>query len=142
GLTYMKPSSGELFAIDNAGDIRFLLTNESSEIFNYNEETGHFILNTVSKTEDDTKYFNDLIEIEPVGKIYKSYTYSQYHYDAKRPKHSDDIPINNGNILMLVHNNKDDYNNEAIIEVDRDNIKVLKVVNFKEILAISLYNYT
>lgn len=142
GLTYMKPSSGELFAIDNAGDIRFLLTNESSEIFNYNEETGHFILNTVSKTEDDTKYFNNLIEINPVGKIYKSYTYSQSHYDGERPIHNDVITLNNGNILILVHNNKDDYINDAMIEVDWDNGKVLNVVNFKEILPESFYNYT
>ena len=142
GLTYMKPSSGELFAIDNAGDIRFLLTNESSEIFNYNEETGHFILNTVSKNEDDTKHFNNLIEIDPVGKIYKSYTYSQSHYDGERPIHNDVITLNNGNILMLVHNNKDDYINDAMIEVDWDSGKVLNVVNFKEILPESFYNYT
>lgn len=142
GLKYMKPSNGELFAVDNAGDIRFLLTNESSEIFNYNEETGHFILNTVSKTEDDTKHFNDLIEIDPVGRIYKSYTYSQSHYDGERPIHNDVITLNNGNILMLVHNNKDDYINDAMIEVDWDNGKVLNVVNFKEILPKSFYKYT
>ena len=142
GLTYMKPSSGELFAVDNAGDIRFLLTNESSEIFNYNEETGHFILNTVSETEEDTKLFNDLIEIDPVGRIYKAYTYSQSHYDGEKPIHNDVITLNNGNILMLVHNNKDDYIKDAMIEVDWDNGKVLNVVNFKEILPESFYKYT
>lgn len=142
GLTYMKPSSGELFAIDNAGDIRFLLTNESSEIFNYNEETGHFILNTVSETEEDTKLFNDLIEIDPVGKIYKAYTYSQSHYDGEKPIHNDVITLNNDNVLMLVHNNKDDYIKDAMIEVDWDNGKVLNVVNFKEILPESFYKYT
>ena len=142
GLTYMKPSSGELFAVDNAGDIRFLLTNESSEIFNYNEETGHFILNTVSETEEDTKLFNDLIEIDPVGRIYKAYTYSQSHYDGERPIHNDVITLNNGNILMLVHNNKDDYINDAMIEIDWNNGKVLNVVNFKEILPESFYKYT
>ena len=142
GLTYMKPSSGELFAVDNAGDIRFLLTNESSEVFNYNEETGHFILNTVSETEEDTKLFNDLIEIDPVGRIYKAYTYSQSHYDGERPIHNDVITLNNGNILMLVHNNKDDYINDAMIEIDWNNGKVLNVVNFKEILPESFYKYT
>ncbi|CAM3302505.1 aryl-sulfate sulfotransferase [Nosocomiicoccus ampullae] len=142
GLTYMKPSSGELFGVDNAGDIRFLLTNESSEIFNYNEETGHFILNTVSETEEDTKLFNDLIEIDPVGRIYKAYTYSQSHYDGEKPIHNDIITLNNGNILMLVHNNKDDYIKDAMIEVDWDNGKVLNVVNFKEILPESFYKYT
>src|SRR5699024_10864778 len=102
----------------------------------------HFISLPFPYTTLFRSYFNDLIEIDPVGKIYKSYTYSQSHYDGERPIHNDVITLNNGNILMLVHNNKDDYINDAMIEVDWDNGKVLNVVNFKEILPESFYNYT
>ncbi|WP_040929624.1 aryl-sulfate sulfotransferase [Nosocomiicoccus massiliensis] len=138
-LTYVKAATGELFGVDHAGDIRFVLSNISTEVFEIIEETGHFILNV---THDDTNaIFNELIEIDPVGKIYRAYTYSQSNYDGERPLHNDVITLENGNILLLTHNNVDEHNYDAMIEVDWDNGEIVNSVNFKEVFPEALYKY-
>src|SRR5699024_8214889 len=70
GLTYIVPTSGYLYAVDANADVRWYSSLRSRLVYTQ-LKNGHYIQTT---RKDDESQYNELIELDKLGKMYHAYT--------------------------------------------------------------------
>src|SRR5699024_2072554 len=69
GLTFIVPTSGYLYAVDEQADVRWYSSLRSRLIFT-RLSNGNFVQTTKA---DDANQYNELLELDMLGKIYNAY---------------------------------------------------------------------
>lgn len=125
-LYFVTPSSkGYTTAYDVNGDVRWYLTN--NHLWDIQRlQNGHLILSS-SRLINPPYYTTGLVEIDLMGKIY-------YEYNLPGGYHHDVFEMENGNLLVASNNFKDGTVEDYIVLMDRDNGKILKTWDLKNIL--------
>ena len=125
-LYFVTPSSkGYTTAYDANGDIRWYLTDnylwDIKRLHN-----GHLMLSS-SRLINPPYYTTGLVEIDLMGKIY-------YEYNLPGGYHHDVFEMENGNLLVASNDFKNGTVEDYVVLLDRDNGKILKSWNLKDIL--------
>ena len=124
---YTPSSKGYTCAYDINGDVRWYLT-QNALWDNTRLRNGHMLVST-ERLINSPYYMTGLYEIDMLGKIYKEYS-------LKGGYHHDYYEMPNGNLLVA----SDDFNNDDgtvedyVVEIDRNNGKIVKTFDLKDIL--------
>ena len=125
-LYFVTPSShGYTTAYDANGDVRWYLTD--NYLWDIQRlQNGHLMLSS-SRLINPPYYTTGLVEIDLMGKIY-------YEYNLPGGYHHDVFEMENGNLLVASNNFKDGTVEDYIVLLDRNNGKILKTWDLKNIL--------
>ncbi|WP_164508377.1 aryl-sulfate sulfotransferase [Companilactobacillus kedongensis] len=142
-LTIINRTTKEPFAIDADGEVRWYSTNYSQHTIEQ-ISNGHMLILTKKKV--DTSVYNDLIETDVLGRIYKEYSFSSgtKSNDSGNSKdettviHHDLIELPNHDLLATV-NDGSKYKEDVMAQISHKTGKVVKVIDLKKILPSSMY---
>lgn len=125
-LYFMTPSSkGYTAACDVNGDIRWYITN--SYIWDIKRlNNGHLLLSS-ERLVNPPYYTTGLVEIDLMGKIY-------YEYSMPGGYHHDVYEMEDGSLLVASNNFASGTVEDYIVLVNRNNGKILKTWDLKDIL--------
>lgn len=145
-LTIINRTTKEPFAIDADGEVRWYSTNYSQHTIEQ-ISNGHMLILTKKKTSSDV--YNDLIETDVLGRIYKEYSFSSStkSNDSGNAKdettviHHDLLELPNHDLLATVSDGSK-YKEDVMVQISHKTGKVVKVIDLKKILPSSMYkNY-
>lgn len=145
-LTIINRTTKEPFAVDADGNVRWYLTTYSQHTIEQ-IANGHMLVLTKSKTS--SQVYNDLIETDVLGRIYKEYSFKEKtkSNDSGNAKdettviHHDLVELPNQDILATVSDGSK-YKEDVMVQISHKTGKVVKVIDLKKILPSSLYkNY-
>lgn len=150
GLTVFTRTTKNPFAIDADGAIRWYSTEYNQHIFK-TLKNGHLLI--LRKQDNSKRVYNDLVETDYVGKLYRDYQFSSKTASTENLKaarksdgettvvHHDVIELPNGNLLATVSDGSK-YIEDTMVEINRQTGKVGRVIDFKRIFPDDLYaNY-
>ena len=132
----VKNSNGEFYfgttalgtaslAVDNYGEIRWLLTEDYSKGM-VMLQNGHLLISDVTEGPNAVST-GGVIEVDMLGYIHKQYEIQGgYHHDAYEMK--------NGNLLITSGDVNSDTFCDVIYEIDRESGQVVKTVDLKSIV--------
>lgn len=144
-LTVFNRTTKEPFAVDSNGEVRWYSTLYSQHMLK-KWTKGHLMMLTKSNQSDET--YNDLIETDLLGRIYKEFKFSAKtgSTDATKSEiqyttliHHDLTRLPNGNILATVSDGSKYYKEDTLAEISYKTGKVVKVIDFKRILPKSMW---
>ena len=145
-LTIVNRTTKEPFAIDADGEVRWYSTDYSQHTIEQ-ISNGHMLV--LTKKKQDSQVYNDLIETDVLGRVYKEYTFSTKtkSNDSGNAKdettliHHDLVELPNKDILATVSDGSK-YKEDVMVQISHKTGKVVKVIDLKKILPSSMYkNY-
>lgn len=145
-LTIINRTTKEPFAIDADGEVRWYSTDYSQHTIEQ-ISNGHMLV--LTKKNQDSLVYNDLIETDVLGRVYKEYTFSTKTKsndsgnakDEKTLIHHDLVELPNKDILATVSDGSK-YKEDVMVQISHKTGKVVKVIDLKKILPSSMYkNY-
>lgn len=145
-LTIVNRTTKEPFAIDADGEVRWYSTDYSQHTIEQ-ISNGHMLV--LTKKNQDSLVYNDLIETDVLGRVYKEYTFSTKTKsndsgnakDEKTLIHHDLVELPNKDILATVSDGSK-YKEDVMVQISHKTGKVVKVIDLKKILPSSMYkNY-
>ena len=145
-LTIVNRTTKEPFAIDADGEVRWYSTDYSQHTIEQ-ISNGHMLV--LTKKNQDSQLYNDLIETDVLGRVYKEYTFSTKtkSNDSGNAKdettliHHDLVELPNKDILATVSDGSK-YKEDVMVQISHKTGKVVKVIDLKKILPSSMYkNY-
>ncbi len=145
-LTIVNRTTKEPFAIDADGEVRWYSTDYSQHTIEQ-ISNGHMLV--LTKKNQDSLVYNDLIETDVLGRVYKEYTFSTKtkSNDSGNAKdettliHHDLVELPNKDILATVSDGSK-YKEDIMVQISHKTGKVVKVIDLKKILPSSMYkNY-
>lgn len=145
-LTLINRTTKEPFAIDADGNVRWYSTNYSQHTIEQTDN-GHFLI--LTKKNVDSMVYNDLIETDVLGRVYKEYSFNSKvkSNDSNNAKdemtviHHDLLELPNKDILATV-NDGSKYKEDVMVQISHKTGKVVKVIDLKKLLPSSMYkNY-
>ena len=147
GLTVFTRTTKNPFAIDADGAIRWYSTEYNQHIFK-TLKNGHLLI--LRKQNNSELVYNDLIETDYVGKIYRHYQFSNKTSSTENLKstnkkdgettvvHHDVIELPNGNLLATVSDGSK-YIEDTMVEINRKTGKAERVIDFKKLFPDETY---
>ncbi|WP_106495892.1 aryl-sulfate sulfotransferase [Lentibacillus sp. Marseille-P4043] len=135
GLTFIIPSSRYAYAVDDNAEVRWYSTLWNSHVFN-RLENGNLLY--ITKEEGQDKY-NDLLEMDMLGKVSNSYIIQLGDYEKTNLLHHDAIELPNGNLLTTTHDVDSDYIEDEMVEIDRKTGETVSDFSFRDILPETFY---
>lgn len=132
GLTYIVPTRGYLYAVDANADVRWYSSEDSRIVFT-RLANGHYLQTT--KEDDDIQY-NELLELDMLGKLHNAYHIDIEGYDEDENNliHHDVIEMPNGNLLATTHEPNSDYVEDHMHEIDRETGETTQEINLRDIM--------
>lgn len=141
GVTFFSTSGGEYFAVDEAGEVRYLfrpwMLNNVEHL-----ENGNIVI-VVRREHNEQNTWNTrydrVLEVDYLGRPYNSYIFDMdnpvgtVHFDH------DLIELDNGNILALVHDGDTVYEEDGMIEFNLDTGEIVNDVDFKDMFPADYY---
>ncbi|KRO26818.1 aryl-sulfate sulfotransferase [Lactiplantibacillus fabifermentans] len=132
------------FGLDADGAIRWYTTKPTSHIFKQ-LNNGHLLIWTKSKNSNS--YFNELVEMDYTGKIYRTYKFNHKAWGkAKGSKkqnhnqvHHDVTELPNGDLIATVSDDGRTYVEDTMIVISHKTGKIIKVINMKNIMPKKFY---
>ncbi|BDZ30673.1 aryl-sulfate sulfotransferase [Lactiplantibacillus sp. WILCCON 0030] len=132
------------FGIDADGAIRWYTTKPTSHIFKQ-LTNGHLLIWTKSKNSHS--YFDELVEMDYTGKVYKTYKFNHKSWGkAKGSKkqnhnqvHHDVTELPNGDLIATVSDGGRTYVEDTMIVISHKTGKITKVINMKNLLPTKFY---
>ncbi|WP_201307794.1 aryl-sulfate sulfotransferase [Companilactobacillus farciminis] len=142
-LTIVNRTTKEPFAIDADGEVRWYSTDYSQHTIEQ-ISNGHMLV--LTKKNQDSLVYNDLIETDVLGRVYKEYTFSTKTKsndsgnakDEKTLIHHDLVELPNKDILATVSDGSK-YKEDVMVQISHKTGKVVKVIDLKKILPSSMY---
>src|SRR5690625_395230 len=130
GLTFIVPTSGYLYAVDDQADVRWYSSLRSRLIFT-RLSNGNFVQTTRA---DDADQYNELLELDMLGKIYNAYNIEVEGYDEEKDNlvHHEVIEVPSGNLLATTHETNSDYEEDHMHEIDRDTGITTQEINLRD----------
>lgn len=130
GLTFIVPTSGYLYAVDDQADVRWYSSLRSRLIFT-RLSNGNFVQTTRA---DDATQYNELLELDMLGKIYNAYNIEIEGYDEDEDNliHHEVIEVPSGNLLATTHETNSDYIEDHMHEIDRDTGITTQEINLRD----------
>lgn len=135
GLSFMIPSTKYLYAIDANADVRWYSTEPIKLAFE-RLRNGHIIFATQDEARDQ---YNQLIEIDMLGKVYNTYVVQIEGYDKSNIIHHDVIELPNGNLLATTHEPDSKYEQDQMIAIDRKTGETLRFINDRDLFPAAAY---
>lgn len=135
GLTFITPSTRYAYAVDDNAEVRWYSTLWNSHIFN-RLENGNLLY--ITKEADQDKY-NELLEMDMLGKVSNSYLIQLGGYEDTNVVHHDVIELPNGHLLATTHDVDSDYIEDEMTEIDRETGETRRNFNFRDILPEEFY---
>lgn len=137
-------SKNYTFGLDADGKIRWYTTKPTSHIFKQ-LSNGHLLIWTKSKASHS--YFDELVEMDYTGKVYKTYKFNHKAWGkAKGSKkqnhnqiHHDVTELPNGDLIATVSDGGRVYVEDTMIVISHKTGKITKVINMKNILPAKFY---
>jgi arylsulfate sulfotransferase len=145
-LTLINRTTKEPFAVDADGEVRWYSTNYSQHTIEQTK-SGHFLI--LTKKNVDSMVYNDLIETDVLGRVYKEYSFNSKvkSNDSNNAKdettviHHDLLELPNKDILATV-NDGSKYKEDVMVQISHKTGKIVKVIDLKKLLPSSMYkNY-
>lgn len=141
GMTFLNSSAGEYTAIDNQGEVRFMIT---PWMANNVEHLSNGNIAIVLRREHDEEEalsvnYDHVVEMDLLGKPYNSYVFEMDNNRNAVAFDHDIIELDNGNLLALVHDSQSEYVEDVMIEFDMDTGEVVYVTDFKELFPSDYY---
>ncbi|WP_334352309.1 aryl-sulfate sulfotransferase [Companilactobacillus sp. HBUAS56257] len=145
-LTLINRTTKEPFAVDADGEVRWYSTNYSQHTIEQTKN-GHFLI--LTKENVDSMVYNDLIETDVLGRVYKEYSFNSKvkSNDSNNAKdettviHHDLLELPNKDILATV-NDGSKYKEDVMVQISHKTGKIVKVIDLKKLLPSSMYkNY-
>ena len=132
------------FGMDADGTIRWYTTRPTSHIFKQ-LSNGHLLIWTKSKKSNS--YFNQLVEMDYTGKMYKVYRLNHKAWGktagSKKQNHNqihhDVTELPNGDLIATVSDGGRKYVEDTMIVISHKTGKITKVINMKNILPAKFY---
>ncbi len=142
-LTIINRTTKEPFAIDADGNVRWYLTEYSQHTIEQ-ISNGHMLV--LTKRNEDLQVYNDLIETDVLGRVYKEYSFdsktksndSGNAKDETTVIHHDLLELPNHDILATVSDGSK-YKEDVMVQISHKTGKVVKVIDLKKILPSSMY---
>lgn len=130
GLTFMVPTKGYLYAVDKEANVRWYSSLESRLVFT-KLDNGHYLQTT---RKEDEKQFNELIEMDMLGKIHNAYDIEVEGYDEDKNNliHHDVVEVPSGNFLATMHEPNSKYEEDHMYEIDRDTGKTTQEISLRD----------
>ncbi|GAA0606721.1 aryl-sulfate sulfotransferase [Virgibacillus siamensis] len=135
GMTFIIPSSRNVYAVDHQANVRWYSTHWNSHVFQ-RLDNGHLLY--ITKEEGQNKY-NEILEMNMLGKVYNSYRINLDNYEATNLVHHDAIELPSGNLLATVHDTDSNYIEDEMIEIDRETGKTVRDFSFRDVFPESFY---
>jgi len=134
------------FGIDADGAIRWVTTKPTSHIFKQ-LTNGHLLIWTKSKASNS--YFDELVEMDYTGKVYKTYKFNHKSWGkaagSKKQNHNqvhhDVTELPNGDLIATVSDGSRTYVEDTMIVISHRTGKIIKVINMKNILPSKFYTH-
>ncbi len=117
-----------LYAFDSNGDIRWYSTIESEYYGGYPLENGHFLIeaSNVMTPTASSPHSSKFAEVDYLGRVYKEYYLpSGAHHDIQEK-----TPDGN---LLIVTDSGSGYEQDAIMEIDRQTGELVKMLDLKDL---------
>ncbi|AVK62825.1 aryl-sulfate sulfotransferase [Lactobacillus sp. CBA3606] len=132
------------FGLDADGAIRWYTTKPTSHIFKQ-LTNGHLLIWTKSKSSHS--YFDELVEMDYTGKVYKTYKFNHKAWGktkgSKKQNHNqvhhDVTELANGDLIATVSDGGRTYVEDTMIVISHRTGKIIKVINLKKILPAKFY---
>ncbi|GGE33562.1 aryl-sulfate sulfotransferase [Pullulanibacillus camelliae] len=135
GLTFLTPSSKYAYAVDAHGDVRWYSSISNQHVFT-RLKNGNILFVTKKMNQ-----YNDLLEMDLLGKVYNAYTINVDHYTNSDVIHHDAIELPNGNLLLTTHDGSK-YIEDTMVEIDRKTGNIVHTLDMKKVLPKAFYeNY-
>jgi arylsulfate sulfotransferase len=135
GFTFIIPSTRYVFGVDHHADVRWYASLWNSHLFK-RLENGNILF--LAREEGQDQY-NEILEMDMLGKVYHSYIVDIGEYDRTNVVHHDVIEFPNGNLLATTHDTDSDYVEDEMTEIDRETGETLRNFNFRDIFPASFY---
>jgi len=152
-LTILNRTTKQPMAVDADGNVRWYDTNYSQHMIEQ-WSNGHIML--LSKKDVDSDVYDDLLETDYLGRVYKEYSFSGDTSSSDsgsiskaaakaNPEttviHHDLVELPNHNLLATVSDGSK-YKEDTMAEVDYKTGKIVKVIDMKKLLPKSMWeNY-
>lgn len=140
-LTIMNRTTKQPFAIDADGNVRWYDTNYSQHTIEQ-WSNGHIMM--LSKKDVDSDVYDDLIETDYLGRVYKEYGFAATTSSSEQGDtettviHHDLVELPNHNFLATV-NDGSKYKEDTMVEVNYKTGKIVKVIDMKKLLPKSMW---
>ncbi|WP_157130466.1 aryl-sulfate sulfotransferase [Levilactobacillus brevis] len=139
-LTIINRTTKQPFAIDADGNVRWYDTNYSQHTIEQ-WSNGHIMI--LSKKDIDSDVYNDLIETDYLGRVYKEYSFANKTSSTDGGKettviHHDLVELPNHNLLATVSDGSK-YKEDTMVEVSHKTGKIVKVIDMKKLLPKSMW---
>lgn len=135
GMTFIIPSTRYVYAVDHKANVRWYSTLWNSHVFQ-RLDNGHLLY--ITKEEGQNKY-NEILEMNMLGKVYNSYMINLDNYEATNVVHHDAIELPSGNLLATVHDMDSVYIEDEMIEIDRETGKTVRDFSIRDIFPEDFY---
>src|SRR5699024_618031 len=99
-------------------------------------QNGHIIFATQDEARDQ---YNQLLEIDMLGKVYNDYVIQIDGYDKSNIIHHDVIELPNGNLLATTHEPDSKYEQDQMIAIDRNTGETLRFINDRDLFPAAAY---
>lgn len=139
-LTFMIRTTKQSFAIDADGAIRWYSTLYVQHMLQP-IHNGHLLL--LSKKTQSAMVYNDLLETDYLGRVYKEYTFRAKTSNNDGGKettvlHHDIIELPNHDLVATV-NDGSDYVEDTMVVISAQTGKITKVIDLKKLLPTAMY---
>ncbi|MFB9768460.1 aryl-sulfate sulfotransferase [Lactiplantibacillus modestisalitolerans] len=149
-LTVLNRTTKQPLAVDADGEVRWYSTNYSQHMIEQ-WSNGHIMI--LSKRDVNSDVYNDLLETDYLGRIYREYGFSADTSSSDSSSvskaaakanpettviHHDLIELPNHNLLATVSDGSK-YKEDTMIEVNYRTGKIVKVIDMKKILPKSMW---
>ncbi|MUV37880.1 Aryl-sulfate sulfotransferase [Lentibacillus sp. JNUCC-1] len=138
GMTFVVPKENKLFAVDENAALRWYLDMPCRFIFN-RLENGNIVM--VTKDAPESSYAL-LLEMDLLGRIEHAYDVLPVPNQPEDFIPHDVIELPSGNLLVTVQDPDSVYEEDHMIEIDRQTGATLNAINLKDVFPRSAYeNY-
>lgn len=149
-LTVLNRTTKQPFAVDADGAVRWYSTNYSQHMIEQ-WSSGHIML--LSKKNNTSDVYDDLIETDYLGRVYREYSFSGKTSSSDSSSiskaaaqanpettviHHDLVELPNHNLLATVSDGSK-YKEDTMVEVNHKTGKIVKVLDMKKILPKSMW---
>jgi arylsulfate sulfotransferase len=135
GLSFMIPTKEYMYAADANADVRWFTSLPAKLAFE-RLENGHILF---ASREENEEQYNELIEMDMLGKIYNDYVIQIDGYDDVNLIHHDVVELPNGNLLATTHEPDSDYIEDQMIEIDRKTGQTRRFINNRDLFDAKAY---
>lgn len=135
GLTFLTPGKSKVYGVDEQGDIRWYSSRTGGFVFK-RLSNGNLLLGA-SQSEDNRNEY--LFETDMLGRIQQQYKVNLPNYEDTNVIHHDAIELPNNNLLVTVHDNSNSYEEDTMVEIDRDTGGTVETLDLKNIFPSEAY---